>query len=80
MRRGMARTRTRHRAGRAPRAQKEMRSAMAEEKIAAIKRGETMRTDVEGPHDALNADILGFFGKSKHKLQGLRPVGEAGAN
>ena len=59
----------------------EMRSAMAEDKIAAIRRGETLpHTDVEGPHDALNADILGFFGKSKHKLQGLRPVGEAGAN
>ena len=58
----------------------EMRSAMAEEKIAARQRGDTTRTHVVGPHDALNADILGFFGKSKQKLKGLRPVGEAGAN
>jgi hypothetical protein len=54
------------------------RSQKAEEKKAALERGDEVRTHVEGPHDALNADILGFFVKSRHRLESYRPLGEAG--
>jgi hypothetical protein len=54
------------------------RSAKAEEKKAALERGDKIRTHVEGPHDALNADILGFFAKARHRLQSFRPAGEDG--
>jgi len=56
----------------------EKRSQVAEEEKAALEAGQPIRTQVEGPHDALNADILGFFVKARHRLQSFRPVAEAG--
>jgi hypothetical protein len=48
----------------------------AEEKQAARARGEVIHVDLDGPHDALDSDILAFFVKAKKNLNSLAPAEE----
>jgi hypothetical protein len=52
------------------------RQTAAEEKKALMDAGKYEQTELGGPHDALNDDILGFFVKSKKKLKAMRPAEE----
>lgn len=54
----------------------ERRDKAAERKVQKAA-GEEIVT-LEGPHDALNNDILGMFVRSKKRLSTLRPLGEDG--